>query len=446
MSSPNLLVFFTDQQRPDSIGCYGQALPTTPNLDKMAADGVRFEHAYSPNPLCGPCRAALQTGRYPTATGNHMNNIHLPEQAETIAKQLAKAGYATGYLGKWHLASTGATGPDQYRTTAIPEPRRGGYQDYWLAADALEWTSHGYGGFLFNADNQAVTFDNKIYRADFMTDHLLDAIDQLNDPERPFFMMASYIEPHQQNDRRDYEAPHGYAERFADAEIPGDLAPFEGDWPQHYAKYLGCVHSLDEALGRVLNKLDDLGIADNTLVAFITDHGCHFCTRNSEYKRSCHDASIHVPMVLKGPGFEGGQVRAEITSLLDIPATLLAAAGVEVPEDWHGRPLQEQTPENGRKVHLTQLSESQLGRCIRTDRWTYSVTRSLSDWRDKGENPPASADFYVEDFLYDNHADPHQLTNLIEDPAYTETREELKALLLEEIHTFEGMTPVIQTA
>ncbi len=298
---------------------------------------------------------------------------------------------------------------------------------------------------MFNADNEAVTFDNKSYRVDFMTDHLLDAIEQLNDPEKPFFMMASYLEPHQQNDRNDYEAPKGYAQRFEDAEIPGDLAPFKGDWPQHYAKYLGCVYSLDEALGQVLQKLDDLGIADNTLVAFITDHGCHFCTRNGEYKRSCHDASIHVPMILKGPGFEGGQVKAEITSLLDIPATLLAAAGVEVPEDWHGRPLQQSGEEGWRELHFTQLSESQVGRCIRTERWTYSVSRPISEWKSKGEKAPAAADYYLEDFLYDNEQDPHQLKNLITNPDYAETREELKALLLGQILHVEGLEPEIRS-
>jgi uncharacterized sulfatase len=444
MSTPNLLVFFTDQQRPDSIGCYGQPLPTTPNLDRMAAEGVRFNHAYSPNPLCGPCRAALQTGRYPTATGNHVNNIHLPEDADTLAKQLSAAGYSTGYLGKWHLASTGATGPDQFRTTAVPERRRGGYADYWLAADALEWTSHGYGGFVFDQNNQAVTFDNKTYRVDFLTDHLVDAIDKLNQPDKPFFMMASYLEPHQQNDRDSYEAPKGFAEKFRYSELPGDLLPNVGNAEKEYANYLGCVHSLDLALGRVLDKLDDLGIADNTLIAFISDHGCHFRNRNSEYKRSCHDASIHVPMILKGPGFEGGVVREEITSLLDIPATLLAAAGVELPADWQGRPLQQVEANDWRSVNFSQLSESQVGRCIRTERWTYSVSRSVDDWKSKGEKPPAACEFYVEDFLYDNENDPQQQQNLIADPAYAEIREKLKATLLDQIKTFEGLTPGIR--
>ena len=422
MSRPNLLVFFTDQQRPDTAGCYGQALPVTPTLYRFATQGVRFENAFTPNPLCGPTRAGLQTGRYPSATGNHINNIHLPEDCETIAKLLSKAGYATGYLGKWHLASSGE-GADCYRTTAVPPARRGGYADYWLAADALEWTSHGYGGTLFDAEGRAVTFDEETYRVDFMTDRLLGAMDQLAGDGRPFFLMASYLEPHHQNDRDAYEPPRGWEDRFADAEIPADLAAFPGSWGKHYANYLACCRSLDDNFARVLERLDALGLAENTLVAFISDHGCHFATRNFEYKRSCHDASIRVPFVLRGPGFTGGGVRRDFANLLDLPATLLRAAGVEVPGHWHGRPLQD-IPDGDRvNEHLAQLSESQVGRVLRTERWTYSV-------RDpKAHRHAASGDEYVEDFLFDNEADPHQLTNLAVDPAYADVRSDLRERL-----------------
>ena len=370
---PNILFFFTDQQRPDSIGAYGQALPTTPVLDRMAAAGVQCMRAYTPNPVCGPCRASMQSGRYPTVTGNHVNNVHLPEDETTLAKLLNGAGYATGYLGKWHLASTGGSGPDCYRTTAVPPIRRGGYADYWLAADALEWTSHGYGGYMFDADMTCIPFDNKTYRVDFMTEHLLGALDDLSAGEKPFFMMASYLEPHQQNDTNSYDPPRGTAQHFAEAEIPGDLAPLQGNYDKHYVNYLACVKALDVALGQVLDRLEHLGIADNTLVIFATDHGCHFRTRNGEYKRSCHDASIHVPLVLQGPGFASAEQFDGIASLLDIPATILHAAGVEVPSDWHGRPLQERHADDWRDDHLSQISESQIGRTLRTKRWTYSV-------------------------------------------------------------------------
>jgi uncharacterized sulfatase len=363
-----------------------------------------------------------------------VNNIHLPEDADTVARRLSSAGYATGYIGKWHLASSGPrSGPDDFRVRAIPEARRGGYKDYWLAADALEWTSHGYGGRLFDKDNHAVEFGEEVHRVDFMTDRLLEQLEAFAGDDRPFYMMASYLEPHHQNDTDEYEAPHGLAEKFRGAEIPGDLAALGGSTAQHYVDYLGCVAALDIALGRVLEKLDDLGIAGETLVVFISDHGCHFKTRNGEYKRSCHDASIHLPMVLRGPGFEGGKVADAFTSLLDVPATLLNAAGVEVPAHWHGQPLQELGAEDWRTVHMSQLSESQVGRCLRTERWTYSVRVPGAPWAERGELPPMDAEVYVEDFLYDNAADPDQLNNLAADPDYAEVRAELRRLLLREL-------------
>ena len=429
MTQPNILFFFTDQQRPDSIGCYGQELPTTPVLDALAAKGLRCATAYTPNPVCGPARAALQTGMYPTSTGNHVNNVHLPEDYNSVAKILGASGYATGYLGKWHLASSGTSGEDNFRTSPVPPRRRGGYADYWLSADALEWTSHGYGGYMFNAEGTPVVFDNKTYRVDFMTDHLLQAIDQLAADERPFYMMASYLEPHQQNDTNTYDPPKSLRGKYDDAPYPADIAPLKGNYGRHYANYLGCVEALDGALGRVVEKLESLGIADNTIIIFATDHGCHFATRNGEYKRSCHDASIHVPLIVQGPGFDQAEVFDGIASLLDIPATMLRAADIPVPEGWHGRPLQERGAEDWRQEHLSQISESQIGRCIRTDRWTYSVRVPGRPQRIDGQMPKDSA-VYTEDFLYDNEQDPHQQTNLILEPEFAEIRAELRARLI----------------
>lgn len=443
---PHILFFFTDQQRPDSIGCYGQALPTTPVLDGLAAKGLRCARAYTPNPVCGPARAALQTGRYPTATGNHVNNIHLPEDAATLAKLLGQWGYATGYLGKWHLASTGKNNPDSFRTTAIPERRRGGFADYWLSADALEWTSHGYGGYMFAADGTPVVFDNQTYRVDFMTDHLCAALGQLAADQRPFFMMASYLEPHQQNDTDSYDPPRHLSGKYAEAAIPADLAPLPGNYDRHYANYLACVESLDQALGRVIARLEALGIRDNTLIVFATDHGCHFGTRNGEYKRSCHDASIHVPLIVHGPGFERGEVFEGIASLVDIPATILAAAGIQRPGDWHGRPLQERAASDWRQDHLSQISESQVGRCLRTERWTYSVRVPGRPAKGPDGLPIAAAGSYVEDFLYDNQSDPHQQTNLICEADYAAIRVELRQRLITAMVAAGEVAPTIKPA
>jgi len=200
----------------------------------------------------------------------------------------------------------------------------------------------------------------------------------------------------------------------------------EGDWRENFADYLGCCASLDRNLGRVREELARLGIAGETLVIYASDHGCHFRTRNSEYKRSCHEASLRVPLVACGPGFTGGRTVTELVSLIDVPPTLLAAGGIEKPATMKGRPLQElmagQATDWPQEV-FAQISESQVGRCIRTGRWKYSVycppELGGHGWRQ------AASDTYVEEYLYDLEADPHERKNLVADPQHREIRAEL---------------------
>lgn len=419
---PNVIFYFSDQQRWDTCGCYGQALPITPNLDRMAAEGVRFEHAFTCQPVCGPARAVLQTGKWATEVGCFRNDIALPTDEVTIADLFHEAGYETAYIGKWHLASTGKE--HNYKTRAIPPERRGGYRDHWLAADVLEFTSHGYDGHMFDADMNRVDFTG--YRADCQTDFVLDYLREC-DGERPFFFMTSYIEPHHQNDRNRYEGPDGSKERWADYEVPGDLVGTEGNWRENYPDYLGCCHSLDENLGRVMAELEVQGIAENTVVLYTSDHGSHFRTRNAEYKRSCHDGCLRIPMVAWGPGFGGGRVIEEMASLIDVPATLLAAGGIETPESFGGRPLQglvDGMATDWPEEVFAQISESQVGRCIRTRKWKYSV---VAPGMAGGRDP--DSDTYVEEYLYDLEADPHEKSNLVADLALAGVRAELAATL-----------------
>jgi uncharacterized sulfatase len=428
MSKPNILFLFSDQQRWDTCGCYGQEMDITPNLDRLAAEGVRFEHAFTCQPVCGPARACLQTGKYATEMGCFRNGIALPLDETTVAHRLAGAGYEVGYIGKWHLASTSGLGEANvdYRTKPVPPERRGGYADYWLASDVLEFTSHSYDGHMFNADMEKVTFPPDRYRVDAQTDWVLKYL-RTRTGEKPFFMFVSYIEPHHQNDHNCYEGPHGSKERFADYKVPGDLVDTEGDWRENYPDYLGCINSIDENLGRIRDELQKLGLAENTLILYTSDHGSHFRTRNSEYKRSCHEASIRIPMIACGPGFRGGKVIPELVSLIDLPPTVVTAGGIEPPTSMRGRPLQalvEGTATNWRQEVFVQISESQVGRAIRTERWKYGVTAP-----DKhGGRDPAS-DHYVEQYLYDLDADPFERNNLVADPAHAGLRAELAETL-----------------
>jgi uncharacterized sulfatase len=428
MSAPNIVFVFSDQQRWDTVGCYGQELDLTPNLDRMAAEGVRFEHAFTCQPVCGPARACLQTGKYATETGCFRNGIALPLDETTIAHRLSAAGYEVGYIGKWHLASTKGLGDADvdYQTVPVPPERRGGYVDYWLAADILEFTSHSYDGHMFDADGAKISFPPGRYRVDAHTDWVLEYL-RTRSGDRPFFLFVSYIEPHHQNDHNRYEGPHGSKERFANYEIPGDLVDTEGDWRENYPDYLGCINSLDENLGRIRDQLDKLGLADSTLVLYTSDHGSHFRTRNSEYKRACHEACIRIPMIACGPGFRGGRVVPDLVSLIDLPPTVLKAGGVEPPASMRGRALQqllEGTPEDWRQEVFLQISESQVGRAIRTDRFKYSVyAPHKQGWSDP------DSDHYVEQYLYDLQADPYERNNLVADLSYAGVRAALAEVL-----------------
>ena len=418
--SPNIVFLFADQQRWDTCGCYGQPLDVTPNLDQFALEGTRFEHAFTCQPVCGPARACLQTGKYATETRCHVNGRALPLRERTLAHHLSEAGYDTGYIGKWHLAS----GPEDWAMKPVPPERRGGY-DYWLASDVLEFTSHAYDGHMFDAAGRRREFPEGRYRVDAQTDWVIEYL-RSRRREEPFFLFVSYLEPHFQNDHGHHEGPIGSKTKFRDFAVPGDLVGTGGDWRQEYPDYLGCIHSLDENVGRIRNALQDLGMADNTLLIYTSDHGSHFRTRNDEYKRCCHDACIRIPLIIRGPGFVGRGAPRQPVSLIDLPPTILTAAGLAAPATMRGRPLQDlldgKAPDWPEEVFV-QISESQCGRAVRTLDWKYSV-RALGT---PGDAP--ASEVYVEDFLYDLRTDPHELNNLVTVPGLAGVRRELAETL-----------------
>lgn len=412
---PNVVVFLTDQQRWDTMGAHGNPLDLTPNLDRMAAEGVHVENSFTCQPVCAPSRASLQTGRYPATLGCFRNGIPLPEDAPTLADHFGAAGYETAYIGKWHLADTAVAGP-------VRPGQRGGYQ-HWLAANLLEFTSDAYRTTLY--DTHGDPHELPGYRANALTDAAIDYIGR--ERQDPYLLFLSYLEPHHQNERDDYPAPEGYRERYEDAWTPGDLAALGGNSGEHLAGYYGMVRRLDECLGRLMEAVR----TDDTIVLFTSDHGCHFKTRNDEYKRSCHDASIRVPTVLAGPGLDDGVRLRRLVSHVDLPPTLLDAAGLTVPEEMDGHsimPLLRGSADDRPDEVLIQISESEVGRALRTPRWKYGAVAPGADgWR-----TPA-ADRYVDAYLYDLASDPHELRNLVEDESYSATVEALRHRLAERI-------------
>jgi uncharacterized sulfatase len=430
VEKPNIIFILSDQQRYDTLGCYGQELDVTPNLDKMAKEGVFFEYAFTNQPLCGPARAILQTGVYATETKCYRNGIALPISDKNLANYFSNNGYDVAYIGKWHLASTSGRSKDfklkriNFMTDPVPEQLRGGYKDYWLASDVLEFTSHAYKGHLYDKNMKKVEF--KGYRVFCLTDF---ALEYLNSQKRikPFFLFLSYLEPHQQNDLNMVQGPDGSKEKYKHYKIPKDLQNTEGDWRENYPDYLGCCNSIDQNIKRILDKLKEMDLDKKTIIFYCSDHGCHFRTRTWEYKRDCHESSVRIPLIIKGPGFESGKCITELVSLIDIPPTLLKSGGIKVPNHMKGQTLQKLVDNNAKNWSeeiFIQISETQVGRALRTKKWKYSVRAPNKDGM-----LYSKSEIYEEEYLYNLENDPYEKNNLVKDPMYSEVRDELSSIL-----------------
>ncbi|MBQ7100265.1 MAG: sulfatase-like hydrolase/transferase [Clostridia bacterium] len=426
MKRPNIIFYFSDQQRWDTV-----TPDLTPNLENLASEGVKFTNSFTCQPVCGPARACLQTGVYATQNKCYWNGIPLPENTKPLAEYFNEAGYDTAYIGKWHLASDRYPGIGLHcESTAVPKSKQGGYK-YWRAADVLEFTSHGYDGYVFDDEGNRIDFTG--YRADCINDFALEYLDN-RDKEKPFFLFVSQLEPHHQNDHHCYEGPKETVENYRGYPIPDDLNFLKGDYKESYPDYIAAINRLDENVGRLVQKLRDIGEYENTVIVYTSDHGSHFKTRNAEYKRSCHDSCTHIPLLIFGGGFESGKIDERLVSLIDLPPTLLRAAGIEIPESYEGFPLQDETE---RDHVFIQISESQVGRAIRTKRHKYSV-RALGSG-----NVLHSSPIYFEDFLYDLEKDPIEKNNLVKDPEYKQVRKELKQMLIKQMTEVGEKKPII---
>lgn len=417
---PNIIFYFSDQQRWDTLNDI-----LMPNVRALGEDGIIFENSFTCQPVCGPARSCLQTGKYATENRCYWNGIPLPENTKTLADYFNENGYDTAYIGKWHLASDRYPGEGFHcETSAVPKEKQGGYK-YWRAADVLEFTSHGYDGYIFDENENKIDFYG--YRADCINDFAIEYVKERNE-EKPFFMFISQLEPHHQNDHRHFEGPRDTVEKFRNYPLPDDLTFLDGDYKEEYPDYVAAIHSLDDNVGKLINALKEKGLYDNTVIIYTSDHGCHFKTRNSEYKRSCHDSCVHTPLVFGGGAISKSEPKECLVSLIDLPPTLLSLAGIPIPDYYSGKVIP--VMENGgseRDCVFIQISESQIGRAVRTKDWKYSACADGD-----GETEHSAIDYY-DDYLYDLKNDPCEKNNLVNNEEYAEIIGQMRALLSREM-------------
>lgn len=427
--SPNIIVFLTDEQRHDSIGAYGGP-DITPNFDGWAKEGTLMLNAITPQPICVPARACLQTGLYPNQTGCWRNGIALDNRPnKTMADYFAENGYDTAYIGKWDLAGMGL----------VEKGRRGGYT-HWLGCNHLEFTADAYDLVMYNEENQPVRVPG--YRADGVADCAIDYLARGH--EKPFLLFVSLLEPHCQNHRNAYPGPRFAEQRFAGTPLPPDLATLGGTAHRHAAGYLAMVNRADAAFGRMMDALLSLRMLEDTIVMYGSDHGEHFGTRNSTNKMSPHEASVHVPMLFIGPGFLPGRRVSQPVSLIDVLPTLMDAAHLPPPQNIAGRSMlplvtDDHAPWPGEV--LIQTSETEIGRAIRTRHWKYGVVAPKAD----PHKQPSAAE-YEEAYLYDLENDPYELQNLLGISGFEALKDDLRTKLLAKIAESGEAAPVIREA
>lgn len=341
---PNIIFVMADDLGYADLGSYGQEEIDTPNLDRMAAQGMRFTDHYSGHTVCRPSRLVLRTGLHSGHTPIHGNSdFTLSPDARIMGKLMKKAGYSVGGVGKWAMGGPRSTGA----------PFKQGF-DFWYGY-LNQIAAHNYWPeFLWNND-QKVHLDNKVdyadsgyakgisgtstKRVDYSHDLMMKKAYEFirRNRNQPFFLQVHLTIPHANNQGK----PHGM-------EVP-DLGPYgEKDWPAPEKGFAGMIHRLDRDIGRLLQLLQRLNLDEETIVFFTSDNGPHsegghkhsFFDSNGPlrgYKRDLYEGGIRVPMIVRWPGtIEPGTTTDHPSAFWDIMPTVCELAGIQSPEDIDG--------------------------------------------------------------------------------------------------------------
>ncbi len=338
MKKPNILFIFPDQLGANWTGAYGNKDVLTPNMNRLAEEGILFENAYTACPLCTPYRATLFTGRYPCQTGVTNNNYRIPSGEVKLPDLLNQAGYFTSYVGKWHLSGQGKekvggnVGPGGGKRW-IPFDQRAGFQQFmgWESGHVDHWK-----GVIWEDDPDAV-IEMPGHETDALTDLVCERLDGIknDDTQKPFCMFVAYQAPHPP-----CTPPVEYLQLYQSKELrerPNitnkdihyhvGIWDFDPNWREFVDAYFGEITHIDAALGRILDKLEELDLADDTIVIFTSDHGEMAGAHGYFGKGTMNEESIHVPLIVRVPGGKQGVRTERYFSSVDFFPTLMELCG-----------------------------------------------------------------------------------------------------------------------
>lgn len=365
---PNVLIVMTDQQRLDSLGCYGNSFVRTPNIDAFAREAVRFDQCCTPYPVCTPARASLWTGLMPHAHGL-VDNVYgvddmfegNPRVSDTVFDWFKAAGYRTAYFGKWHLGEKAPA-----------------WADLWDGFNSM-------GGHWIDGRQG---FQGGRYRPEVQTDNCIAFLERAAEDDRPFIAVQSYYPPHDP-----YSAPPEFYAPYRAGGVP---------FPAYYA----AVSALDHETGRLLETLGRTGLDTSTIVVYLSDHGETFGFRADSYhKFVCFEEAVRVPFLIRLPEGTGAGLHVDANiGLEDLAPTLMDLVGLAAPRPMHGRSLapwlRGERPDwrGANYIENRTRINRHVQRCVRTRGWKLILSA----------DGPSS--------LYDLSTDPEELYDLFEVP------------------------------
>ncbi|NED99496.1 sulfatase family protein [Phytoactinopolyspora halotolerans] len=448
----NVIWIVTDQMRAQTTGYAGDPNVSTPNLDRLAAEGVNFTRAVAGTPLCCPFRGAMVTGRYPHNNGVTGHRVPMPDGTRTVAHTFADAGYATCYIGKWHLdgdrpeLGDAVEGEQHHRVRMIPTERRAGFQDWWAYEnnnrpfDCLVHTDEGRtpsGMQVLRAADGMEQFRLPGYEADALTDILLGWLDGRAGTEQPFFAVLSMQPPH-----NPYTAPASAMARHMPGDVrlrPNvpDIAKITERARRDLAGYYAAIEQIDHNIGRIRSRLHGLGLEEDTYLVFFSDHGDLHGSHGQWRKTAPWEEAVRIPFLVGGPSREHQDTCRLDAPLnhVDIAPTTLGLCGLSVPAEMEGIDYSRVIDGAGGPSSPTDYPESAYlslplptGHPSSVDLpWRGVVTRDGWKYVRLDGRPW---------LMFNLNDDPYEWVNLAHDPAHHAERTELELLLREwSLHT-----------
>ena len=417
---PNILFLFADQMHAFAMGCMGTDDIHTPNLDKLAKEGVLFKNCYSNAPVCTPFRATLVSGQYGSQTDTLRNGRYIPEGTRTLAGSLNDAGYRTGWVGKWHLGATG--------NVWIPPE---------LRADFTEFIGYQcYNDFLHGVkfyDEEGNEDWRDTHRTDVTSDIAIERMEKMKD-NSPFALFVSYQNPHYP-EQPGYEYDKLYkgvtlkrrpncedVDPYTKTHSPPSPKPQENDplyqrygndLDEYLRAYYAMVTHLDANIGRMMDALDEMGLRDNTVVMFTSDHGDLQGSHGETNKGKAWEESSHIPLIVRAPGNAAGAVLEDLVSGVDFYATCIDYAGQASEPSAEGDSFASMVSDPSQTLDRPVFSEMQPWCMVREGAFKLVVQK-------EGFNAT---------HLFDLDSDPYEMNNLIDNANHSEKQAHLYGVI-----------------